>query len=99
MVKAELVASVAQDRGLKVAVAQRVVDAMFEAMTHALANGRGIEIRGFASFKVRRYKGYQGRNPRTGEAITVKPKQGVIFKPGAELRRRVDGGRHTREQA
>ena len=89
MVKAELVAKVAQQRGLKITVAQRAVDAMFAAMTRALAVGEGIEVRGFASFKVKRYKGYQGRNPRTGEPIQVKPKLGVVFKPGAELRRRV----------
>jgi len=90
MVKAELVARLAQDRDLKMAVAQRAVDTMFSAMTRALSEGRGIEIRGFASFKVKGYRGYQGRNPRTGEPIRVKPKRGVIFKPGAELRRRVN---------
>lgn len=92
MVKAELVARVAQEKGLKMAVAQRAVDTMFAAMTDALADGRGIEIRGFASFKVKGYKGYQGRNPRTGQPIAVKPKRGVIFKPGSELRRRINGG-------
>ncbi len=90
MVKAELVAKVAQQRGLKMTVTQRAVDTMFEAMTRALAGGEGIEVRGFASFKVKRYKGYQGRNPRTGEPIKVGPKVGVVFKPGAELRRRVN---------
>jgi len=90
MVKAELVARLAQQQGLKMAVAQRAVDTMFSAMTRALSDGRGIEIRGFASFKVKKYKGYQGRNPRTGSPIAVKPKRGVVFKPGAELRRRVN---------
>ena len=66
MVKAELVAQLAQEKGLKMTVAQRAVDTLFGAMSMALAKGRGIEIRGFASFKVRTYKGYQGRNPRTG---------------------------------
>ncbi len=91
MVKAELVAKVAQEHGLKVTITQRAVDTMFSAMTRALVAGEGIEVRGFASFRVKRYEGYQGRNPRTGEPIKVSPKTGVIFKPGSELRRRVDG--------
>lgn len=92
MVKAELVAKVAQEHGLKVTITQRAVDTMFAAMTKALVAGEGIEVRGFASFRVKQYDGYQGRNPRTGEPIKVNPKTGVIFKPGAELRRRVNGG-------
>ena len=82
MVKAELVARLAQQQGLKMAVAQRSVDTMFTAMTRALSDGRGIEIRGFASFKVKKYKGYQGRNPKTGTPISVKPKRGVVCDRG-----------------
>ncbi len=93
MVKADLVAQVARSRDLKLSEAKRAVDVVFAAMSHALHQGRGIEIRGFASFKVKSYDGYQGRNPRTGQLIEVTPKRRVIFKPGAELRRRVDAGR------
>ena len=93
MVKADLVAKVARRRDLKLSEAKRAVDAVFTAMAEALAGGHGIEIRGFASFKVKSYEGYQGRNPRTGDPIQVQPKRRVIFKPGAELRRRVDSGR------
>ena len=93
MVKADLVARVARSRDLRMAEAKRAVDALFSAMAEALVEGRGIEIRGFASFKVKDYEGYLGRNPRTGEPIPVRPKRRVIFKPGAELRRRVDTGR------
>ena len=92
MVKADLVELVAQKRNLKLSEAKRAVDAMFDAMSNALAAGGGIEIRGFASFKVKQYKARVGRNPRTGEVIKVEPKRRVIFKPGAELRNRVDMG-------
>ena len=95
MVKADLVAQVARTRDLKMSEAKRAVDAVFAAMSGALVEGRGIEIRGFASFKVKAYEGYMGRNPRTGEPIPVRPKRRVIFKPGAELRRRVDAGRQA----
>ncbi len=97
MVKAELVAKVAQQKDLKISVTQRAVDIMFDAMTAALVQGEGIEVRGFASFKVKTYAGYQGRNPQTGQLIRVNPKVGVVFKPGAELRRRVNGVGHTPE--
>jgi len=90
MVKADLVGRVAEKRGIKTKEAQQAVDTLFDAMAKALMSGQGVEIRGFASFKVKRYKGYQGRNPRTGEPIRVAEKLGVVFKPGAELRRRVN---------
>ena len=90
MVKADLINRLAEQRGLKRVVAQRAVDTLFDAMASALIGGEGIEIRGFASFKVKKYGGYQGRNPRTGQPIPVRPKSGVVFKPGAELRRRVN---------
>jgi len=93
MVKADLVARVARAKDMKMAEAKRAVDAVFSAMVEALVQGRGIEIRGFASFKVKDYEGYMGRNPRTGRPIPVQPKRRVIFKPGTELRRRVDASR------
>ncbi len=92
MVKADLVELVAQKKSIKLSEAKSAVDAVFGAMSDALSKGLGIEIRGFASFKVKQYKGRMGRNPRTGEVIRVEPKRRVIFKPGAELRNRVDSG-------
>jgi integration host factor subunit beta len=90
MVKADLVAKVAQERGWKLSEVQQVVETMFDAMTKNLVEGQGIEIRGFASFKIKEYKAYQGRNPRTGQSISVRPKRGVVFKVGTELRDRVN---------
>jgi integration host factor subunit beta len=66
---------------------------MFDAMVDALRKGEGIEIRGFGSFSIRAYKEYQGRNPRTGEAVHVRPKRLAFFKVGKELRERVNDGR------
>ena len=93
MVKADLVTLVARRRDLNLSEAKLAVDAVFAAMSQALNEGKGIEIRGFASFKVKSYSGYRGRNPRTGQPTNVQPKRRVIFKPGADLRRRVDAGR------
>jgi integration host factor subunit beta len=62
-------------------------------MVEALRRGEGIEIRGFGSFSIREYKEYEGRNPRTGETVHVRPKRLAFFKVGKELRERVNNGR------
>jgi integration host factor subunit beta len=62
-------------------------------MTQALQEGDGIEIRGFGSFTVRDYKAYEGRNPRTGDTVHVRPKRLAFFKVGKELRERVNQSR------
>src|SRR6476660_5404066 len=67
---------------------------MFDCMVDALQKGEGIEIRGFGSFSIRSYREYQGRNPRTGEAVHVKPKRLAFFKVGKELRDRVNASRN-----
>jgi integration host factor subunit beta len=59
-------------------------------MEDALIRGERVEIRGFGSFKVKRYEGYQGRNPKTGQIIEVSDKKLPFFKVGKELKERVD---------
>jgi integration host factor subunit beta len=54
-------------------------------MAKTLVSGDRIEIRGFGSFTVREYKGYIGRNPKSGETITVPTKRLAFFKPGKDL--------------
>lgn len=70
--------------------AEDVVHLIFDAMTNALIQGERIEIRGLGSFVVKNYGAYTGRNPRTGESISVRPKRLPFFKVGKELRERVD---------
>jgi integration host factor subunit beta len=60
-------------------------------MACALAKGQRVEIRGFGSFFVKKYRSYTGRNPKTGETVKVKPKKLPFFRCGRELRIRVDG--------
>ena len=62
------------------------VDIMFSEMKNALLAGNRVEIRGFGSFKIKKYKSYAGRNPKTGEPVTVEPKILPFFKAGRELR-------------
>jgi len=67
-----------------------VVDTMFDEITAALARGERVEIRGLCTFHLRDYKGYPGRNPKTGQPTQVKPKRLPFFRPGNDLKRRVD---------
>jgi integration host factor subunit beta len=95
MTKADLIAVVADKLKFPWARAELLVDQIFSCMTQALQQGDGIEIRGFGSFTVREYKAYEGRNPRTGDTVHVKPKRLAFFKVGKELRERVNQGRMT----
>jgi len=70
--------------------AEEILDKLFETMTKELLTGGRIEIRGFGSFEVREYKGYTGRNPKTGEETVVLPKKLPFFKVGRDFKKRVD---------
>lgn len=90
MTKSELIERVSEAAKLTKGKAELVVGTIFGAMTEAMVRGEGIEIRGFGSFTVRQYKSYEGRNPRTGGSVHVKPKRLPFFKVGKELRARVN---------
>ena len=62
----------------------------FEEMAGSLEKGDRVEIRDLCTFYVKSYKGYAGRNPKTGESVQVKPKKLPYFKCGKELKERVD---------
>ena len=72
--------------------AAAVVELFFGGMADALANGGRVEIRGLCSFFVKEYGSYLGRNPKNGEKVKVAPKKLPFFKPGKELRERLNGG-------
>lgn len=95
MTKSELIEAVAQRSNITKSRAELVVNCVFDAMTAALERGEGIEIRGYGSFTVRRYHAYDGRNPRTGKAVSVPEKRLPFFKVGKELRERVNASRAT----
>lgn len=94
MTKSELIELIATKANLTKARAELVVNCVFDSMTDALRREEGIEIRGFGSFKVRPYKPYNGRNPRTGEPVPVPAKKRPFFKVGKELKELVNDSRH-----
>jgi len=71
--------------------AEVLVNYIFGSMVESLERGERIEIRGFGSFIVKRRRPREGRNPKTGEIVSVAAKKVPFFKVGKELRLRVDG--------
>ena len=90
MNKAELVEALRKETGLTKGEAEHAVQLFFDQMSDTLVRGDRVEIRGLCSFHVKKYRAYTGRNPKTGEAIPVKPKRLPFFKCGKELKERVD---------
>ena len=86
MTKSELSAHVAAQASLTRASADAAVNAVFSAITDALANGETVTLTGFGTFSVRTREARQGRNPRTGESIAIAASNVPAFKAGKALR-------------
>lgn len=90
MNKLELVTALKNEANISKADAAKIVQIFFDHISDAMARGERVEIRGLCSFYVKDYKSYTGRNPKTGEKVTIKPKKLPFFKSGKELKERVD---------
>ncbi len=90
MTKSDLITLLATKEDLTEVQAARIVNLIFDSFKDALAKGDRIEIRGFVSFVMREYKTYNGRNPKTGKVVEVKPKRLPYFKVGKELKERMN---------
>ncbi|MGQ9609333.1 MAG: HU family DNA-binding protein [bacterium] len=85
MVKADLISKVAEV-GITKKQAGEVIDALFDAIKKALANGDKVSLIGFGTFNVKERAAREGRNPRTGSKINIPKKKVPVFKPGKELK-------------
>lgn len=91
MIKSELIAKLASENPhLTQKDVERVVGVIFERMIAALETNGRVELRGFGAFSVRSRPARAGRNPRTGESVSVKAKHVPFFKSGKELRERLN---------
>jgi len=91
MTKSELISILTEKQHhLSSKIVENVVKEVFDFMSHALEHGERIEIRGFGSFSLRYRPARDARNPKTGELVTTFSKYAVHFKPGKELRERVN---------
>ncbi len=86
MTKAELVEDVARAAELTKKDAERLVEIVFESIIETLNHGQKIELRGFGSFRVRERGARRGRNPKTGDPVSIPAKRVPYFKPGKELK-------------
>ncbi len=90
MTKSDLVDALCESQKMPKGRAELLVNIIFDSMEASLRRGERIEIRGFGSFEIREYRAYEGRNPRTGSAVAVRPKRLPFFKVGKELKERVN---------
>ena len=92
MIRSELIKKLADENpDLKDYEVEKIVDLFFGQITQKLSDGGRVEIRGFGAFSTREREERSGRNPRTGEAVAVPAKKVVYFKPGKEVRERLNG--------
>lgn len=90
MTKANLIDILSEKSSITRVKAEAVVNTIFDTMVSALMKDNRIEIRGFGSFVNRKYDSYKGRNPRTGEVISVDEKKLPFFKVGKELKEEIN---------
>lgn len=86
MNKSELIKTLADSKNISIEESTDIINYFFEAIKIALLNGDRVEIRRFGSFKLKYYKGYKGRNPKSGQPVNVAPKRLPFFRPGKEFK-------------
>jgi integration host factor subunit beta len=91
VIRSELVQKLCEDHpDLTVKEIERVVSAFFDSITAQLQRGGRVELRGFGAFSTRDRDARKGRNPRTGDSVDVAAKRVPYFKPGKEMRERLN---------
>jgi integration host factor subunit beta len=91
MIKSELVQRIAnRNQHLYLRDVEKIVNAIFDEITAALARGDRVELRGFGAFSVKHRDARVGRNPRTGAQVPVAEKSVPFFKTGKEMRERLN---------
>jgi DNA-binding protein HU-beta len=88
--KQDLVRAVAEVTQQNEGSSSKAVNAVFSAIEDALSSGDEVTISGFGSFKVVERAARQGRNPQTGEEMTIKARKSPVFRPGTQLKRAVE---------
>ncbi len=91
MTKTNLIDAVAEKAGIKKVDAEKAVNAVFASIEAALVAGEKVQITGFGSFDVKAKAEREGRNPKTGEKITIAASKAPAFSAGKTLRDAVNG--------
>ncbi len=91
MIRSELVTQLATENpGLTIRDVEAIVECFFDDIIAQLADGGRVELRGFGTFSTRARESRTGRNPRTGDAVAIASKRVPYFKPGKEMRDRLN---------
>ncbi|AJP70989.1 integration host factor subunit beta [Sphingomonas hengshuiensis] len=91
MIRSELVQMLVQENpGLSIREVEKIVSVFFDEIVGRLTSDGRVELRGFGAFSTRARDGRVGRNPRTGETVEVEAKRVPYFKPGKEMRVRLN---------
>lgn len=89
LTKKDIVGKIADQTGIKQIYVKKIVHMVFDVIIDSLAEGNKIELRNFGVFKTKSRKGRIGRNPKTGEKVSVQPKRVAVFKPGLIMKAKV----------
>ncbi|WP_022672664.1 integration host factor subunit beta [Novosphingopyxis baekryungensis] len=93
MIRSELIKKLEDENPeLKTQEIEKIVDLLFNQIVQRLADGGRVELRGFGAFSTRARDPRKGRNPRTGETVDVPGKRVPYFKPGKEIREKLNEG-------
>jgi integration host factor subunit beta len=93
MIRSELLQALAKENPeLRAEDVERAVDTFLDEIAESLAQGGRVELRGFGAFSTRHRDARKGRNPRTGETVNVPEKRVPYFKPGKDMRARLNVG-------
>ena len=91
MIRSELVSKLAEENpGLSAREVDMIVTIFFDDIVDQLMSGGRVELRGFGAFSTRGREARVGRNPRTGQSVNIPPKKVPYFKPGKEMRQRLN---------
>jgi DNA-binding protein HU-beta len=91
MNNADIAEQIAADHGVTKTDARKIVDAVFAAIAEGAAKGEEISLNGFGKFKVKATPAREGRNPATGEAMTIKASRKLSFTPGKAVKDKLNG--------
>lgn len=90
LTKAMLIERLNENLGLNVREAKDMVDSVFELMSASLISGEDVKLSGFGNFQIRAKAPRPGRNPKTGEAVTIAPRRVATFRASNALKEQID---------
>ena len=90
MTKSDLISALRKEHDITRPDATYIVNLFFDEMSNVLANGERVEIRRLCTIYVKKYKAYKSVNPKTGQKVKINSKKLPFFKPGKELKERVN---------